>query len=334
VREYSDPNQTDTLVLVTESRSAQTCRLVSSLSMGPASPPQFTLEQEGPAVGSRRIGAPFAAGLTVGGHLFACSRDGAMILSCGHWDSSIKCSWLNQSHPQQSLNKHKDVVTCLAIGADGRTFVTGSRDTTVLVWQITYLKGVAHRVEEMPLHILYGHNDDVTCVAVDTGLDVCISGSKDGTCIVHNLQEGVYVRSIYHPSDLPITLVALSSLGYVVFYSKQDLMLYVFDINGNELMRYDVPERLEQIFVPPSGRHVITCGQDNSLCIREIHSMKLLQRVALPHRVLSITMSADEHHIAAALSDGHLLLLSLIEESPDEVAARRSPFPPSDDNSS
>jgi hypothetical protein len=60
----------------------------------------------------------------------------------------------------------------------------------------------------------------VTCVAVDHALDICVSGSKDGTCIVHNLSDGVYVRSVDHPSELGINLVHLSSMGHIVMYSQ------------------------------------------------------------------------------------------------------------------
>lgn len=168
----------------------------------------------------KKIGAAFAADLPISSNLFGCSRDGSLILSCGHWDSSIKCTWIDQSRPQQSLNKHKDIVTCLAIGSDGNLFVTGSRDTTVLVWEINYNRGYAYHVDENPIHILYGHNEEVTCVAIDIGLDVCVSGSNDGSCIIHTLRNGKYIRSIYHPKHCPITLVAISPMGHIVFYSK------------------------------------------------------------------------------------------------------------------
>ena len=68
----------------------------------------------------------------------------------------------------------------------------------------------------------------VTCVAVDIGLDICVSGSNDGTCIVHDLRHGNYVRSIYHPNNLPINLVCVSPLGHVVFFSR---MVFFSSIN-------------------------------------------------------------------------------------------------------
>ena len=244
----------------------------------------------------KKIGAAFAADLPISSNLFGCSRDGSLILSCGHWDSSIKCTWIDQSRPQQSLNKHKDIVTCLAIGCDGNLFVTGSRDTTVLVWEIDYNRGSAFRVDENPIHILYGHNEEVTCVAIDIGLDVCVSGSNDGSCIIHTLCNGKYIRSIYHPKNNPISLVAISTLGHIVFYSKvplfstyfcflrsffikfcsatkkEDLMIFVYTINGKLLAQIDAPERIEQIFIPKSSKFIVTSGKDGSVSIRHIHT--------------------------------------------------------------
>ena len=149
------------IVTVTETRFVQLFKLTNTPNTITNSP--FTLAESDPSnFNSRKCGGPFAPNLPISSHLFACSKDGSMILSCGHWDSSIKCSWLNQSRSIQSLNCHKDLVTCLALGSDGKIFVTGSKDTTVLVWQITYQKGIAHHVDETPIHILYGHNDEVS----------------------------------------------------------------------------------------------------------------------------------------------------------------------------
>ena len=168
----------------------------------------------------RKIGISFDHNYVVSSHSYITSVDGKMIISCGHWDFSIKCSLFdNHSKSHQTLDHHKDIVTCLAMGADGKTFVSGSKDTTVLVWEIVYIKNSPMKVMENPLHVLHGHSDEVTCVAIDVGLDVCVSGSKDGSCIVHNLIEGIYVRSIYHPHNQPIDLVSISQVGHVAFLS-------------------------------------------------------------------------------------------------------------------
>jgi WD40 repeat protein len=51
-----------------------------------------------------------------------------------------------------------------------------------------------------------GHDDVVTCMACDTGLDVVITGSADGTIIVHTLHKGKYVRSIVPDRNVGIDM--------------------------------------------------------------------------------------------------------------------------------
>jgi len=75
----------------------------------------------------------------------------------------------------QSLHQHKDVVTCVAAGTDSRTVVSGSRDTTLVIWDAvpppkvgkSKQKGpVSLVLRDRPRHVLYGHSDAVACLAL------------------------------------------------------------------------------------------------------------------------------------------------------------------------
>ena len=46
-----------------------------------------------------------------------------------------------------------------------------------MVWEIGYGKTSEYEVNEVPIHILYGHDDEITCVAIHIELDVAVSGS-------------------------------------------------------------------------------------------------------------------------------------------------------------
>jgi WD40 repeat protein len=210
----------DELITVSSSRVIGQHKFSSSNSSSVMANPPYPFQFDVDLQSNKKIGAPFAQDLKLSSNQFACLKNGALLLSCGHWDSSIKCTWMDNVHPVQSLNKHKDLVTCLALGVDGKLFVSGSKDTTVLVWEIIYQKGLPVRVDENPMHILYGHDDEITCIAVDVGLDVCVSGSNDGSCIIHNLRQGTYLRTIFHPQKHPISIVAISPNGNIIFYSK------------------------------------------------------------------------------------------------------------------
>ena len=112
----------------------------------------------------------------------------------------------------QSVAHHRDVVTSIALSADGLVLVTGSRDATVAVWRVAAAAagddgagpfssdsgggGGWPVAGPTPLHVLVGHDDAVSGVAVSTDLGLVLSGSADGTCIVHTLRRGAYVRSV------------------------------------------------------------------------------------------------------------------------------------------
>jgi hypothetical protein len=47
-----------------------------------------------------------------------------------------------------------------------------------------------HVLQPAPRHVLAGHSDVVTCLAVDSGLDLVISAAADGVVLMHTLRTG------------------------------------------------------------------------------------------------------------------------------------------------
>lgn len=131
--------------------------------------------------------------------LFAASADGKLVFSCGHWDYSFKATTVDTCRLVQSVWHHRDVVSCLAVTSDfgdQHWLATGSRDYTVMVWELLSEKSETAPINPQPLHVLYGHDDVVTTVAINAELDIVVSGSDDGTIIIHTLRSGAYLRSI------------------------------------------------------------------------------------------------------------------------------------------
>ncbi len=165
-----------------------------------------------------------------GNHFAVLPRSGAL-LSIGHWDNSIRCYNLDDFKCVQSVSCHKDAITCAA--SQEGVVVTGSRDTTVIVWRALKRTGKASTLpalEENPSHILNGHQDEVSCIALSAPLDVVISASASATggggdILVHTLSGGEYVRTLSVPG-IP-TAMALKSNGLLLVYCQHDLRLYV-----------------------------------------------------------------------------------------------------------
>jgi hypothetical protein len=118
-----------------------------------------------------------------------------------------------------------------------------------MVWSVD-VSSKRSPISPTPTHVLLGHDDEVTCVAVNADLDVVVSGSKvrtpgcgrdgnaasgvshlfarsmlaqDCSCIIHTLRKGNYVRSIYPPGGGCIRWLGVSSQGHIVVFSQVPL---------------------------------------------------------------------------------------------------------------
>ena len=266
---------------------------------------------------ARRIGVEFVRNL--GGQIdqrfFSLTSDGRCLFTCGHWDNSFKASWVDTGNVIQSIALHKGAVTCLAMSSNNRVVVTGSNDTTVMVWNRDPHK---HHVHEDPRHILYGHDDAVTCVDVSVEYDVVISCSNDGSVIIHTLRSGDYVRSIYPPSrSAPIRWVGLSAHGMIFTYSAVSFMLHSFSINGRPLQSTDTKSQLTSFKFSPDGKYLLTGGRRGGktgvLVARVCHSLKIKCRKETRSPIRCLTTTMFGHQIIVGLADGRLVIYALNE---------------------
>ena len=117
----------------------------------------------------------------------------------------------------------------MALDQCGSFLLTGSLDTTCIVWDVSQL---GSDVTPRPAQTLYGHDQAITCVGIMTELDMAVSGSLDGTVNVHTIQEGQYVRTLEPVGceglSIEITFLALSSQGHIAFSASDKVCLFMF----------------------------------------------------------------------------------------------------------
>ncbi|KAI8619360.1 hypothetical protein BC830DRAFT_1104604 [Chytriomyces sp. MP71] len=162
----------------------------------------FLFEADTSSVGRRRLPCYLATDVNITQNLFAVSKDAKYLFTGGHWDSSfqviaIDLGYNSAPRTMDTVYGHHDIVTSLALSEDGSTLVTGSRDTTVIAWEVVYnASGHEVRIQQNTRRVFYGHDEEVSCVTVHTEQDLVVSGSLDGTCIVHALGSAQYIRTI------------------------------------------------------------------------------------------------------------------------------------------
>ncbi|GAC92926.1 hypothetical protein PHSY_000485 [Pseudozyma hubeiensis SY62] len=125
-------------------------------------------------------------------------------LSTGHLDGSLRMySSRDAKRPLAVVEQMvPDRITCLA-QARAHSIVAGSSDGMVSIWDVDGAK------REVTLStLLRGHDDAVLCVAASSAWSVVLTGSKDRTAIVWDLNRGTYVRSLRgHDSGIQLVVI-------------------------------------------------------------------------------------------------------------------------------
>lgn len=119
-----------------------------------------------------------------------------------------------------------DIVTCVALDSCGWYMISGSRDCTSVVWDVSN----SNNTNPKPFQTLLGHDLPITCVAIATELDMAVSGSQDGTVNVYSIHQGLLVHCLIplgcvSPPSI-ISYVTISFQGHIAFSAKDEVRKY------------------------------------------------------------------------------------------------------------
>uniref|UniRef100_A0A663LW83 Neurobeachin like 1 n=1 Tax=Athene cunicularia TaxID=194338 RepID=A0A663LW83_ATHCN len=232
----------------------------------------------------RNMSGPFAPGLEITSKLFAVSHDAKLLFSGGHWDNSIRVTSLTKGKLIGQHIRHMDIVTCLAIDYCGIHLISGSRDTTCMIWQIVHQGGVPVGLAPKPLQILYGHTDEVSSVGISTELDMAVSGSR-------------------------VSILILSP-SLLFLYSNHRNALHLYSVNGKYLGSETLKEEVSDMCV--TGEYIVMGSLQGFLSIRDLYSLSLsISPLAMRLPIHCISVTKEYSHILVGLEDGKLIIVGV-----------------------
>ncbi|XP_067686159.1 neurobeachin-like protein 1 [Haliotis asinina] len=266
----------------------------------------------------KRVGGPFAPGIRVVPKLFAVSHDAKLLFSVGYWDNSLQVYHLGKAKRINHIVRHIDIVTCLALDYCGNHLITGSRDTTCMIWEILQQGGVSSNVYNKPVQTLYGHDAEVTSVHISVELDLALSASKDGSVIIHTVRKGHYMRTLRPPSDpgshLSIPLMVVSEIGQILLYCQEytstceeHYTLHLYSVNGKHLFTEEMRYPLGHMAV--AGQYLVAGDCQGHLMIKQLFGLKNLTTLQLLVPIQCLTVTNGNSHILAGLRDGKLIIV-------------------------
>ncbi|KAM4601359.1 neurobeachin-like protein 2 isoform 2-T2 [Polymixia lowei] len=276
----------------------------------------------------RFLSGPFSPGVEISAQVLVVSNDGRLLFSGGHWDCSLRVTQLAKGKLVGRICRHIDVVTCLALDLCGIYLISGSRDTSCIVWQVLQQGGFSSGLSPRPVQVLCGHDQEVTCVAISTELDMAVSGSKDGTVIVHSVRRGQFLRTLRPPGEscVPahISELQVGMEGHIVVQTslegrsagKGRYSLHVYSVNGCLLSSFTTEEQVTALHLVSD--YIIMGTVRGNLHIRDLFSLNLVvARLALKLPVRSVSVTKECSHILVGLEDGKLIVVGA--GKPEEV---------------
>ncbi|CAA0830770.1 WD-40 repeat family protein / beige-related [Striga hermonthica] len=193
------------------------------------------------------------------------------IVTGGHVDNSVRLISADGAKTLEIARGHCAPVTCLSVSPSSSYLVTGSRDSTVLLWRInrssmprstTSLEPSSNPATpaspggstprnsssanknrgkgiEGPVHVLRGHLGEITCCSVSSDLGIVASCSDSSDVLLHSIRRGQLVRRL---AGVEAHSLCLSSDGILVTWNKYLSTLSTFTLNGTLVARQWLPK--------------------------------------------------------------------------------------------
>ncbi|KAL7977800.1 hypothetical protein Chor_010752 [Crotalus horridus] len=228
----------------------------------------------------RYLYGPFAPGAELSSKTLVVSHDGKLLFSGGHWDNSLRVTSLSKGKVIGHINRH--------IGRD-------------------------------PC-VLYGHEDEVTCVGISTELDMAVSGSKDGTILVHTIRRGQFMMSLKPPCEcsLPVTIsnLVVGHQGQIVVQTVDKFALHLYSVNGKHLSSVPLDEQVTSMCVTED--FVVLGTLQCSLQIKDLQRLQpAVPSLIMKVPIHSVSVTKEKSHILVGLEDGKLIVLFVIPAGHD-----------------
>lgn len=185
-----------------------------------------------------------------------------------------------------------DDVSNVTFSPDGRYFVSGSRNGSVLVWETLTGNEIAR----------VNHGSEVTSLAFSPDGRYIVSGSQDGYVLVWETTTGNEVAHTNHGGE--VYAITFSPDGMYVASGGSDNTARVWETTtGNEVVRINHDNRVTSIAFSPDGQYVASGSSDNTVRVWATTTGNEIVRINHDNTVTSIVFSPDGKYVVSGSYD-------------------------------
>ncbi|NET26753.1 serine/threonine-protein kinase [Okeania sp. SIO1I7] len=184
---------------------------------------------------------------------------------------------------------------CIAISSDGQTIVSGSKDRTIKVWDLT----------TGSLKVILTDSDSVDSVAISPEGKTVISGDYDNSIKVWDVATGTLKATFTGHTD-PVVSVAFSPDGKTVISASLDKTIKVWDLATGTLKAtltgHDA--RILSLAISPDGKTIVSGSDDKTIKVWDL-ATGAIKGTFTGHsaRILSVAISSNGKRVVSGSSD-------------------------------
>ena len=257
---------------------------------------------------------------------FACSADGALILTTGSWRAGRQeCAQVWDGASGRPLGPHlchDEAIRGVCLSGNGKVAMTGSDDGTARLWDARTGKCLSG-----PLR----HQGQVLAVALNTAGTLALTGSEDRTARLWDVATGrPHGDPLHHPEK--VLSVAFRPDGRALLTGCDDGVARLWTLAPGEPAGTPVPDSdfkvLSHVARSPDGRTILRGRNDGTAQVLDAATK---QPIGPPLRhkyaVLSVAISPDGTRLLTGCVDGTVYLWSARAPAYQPATSSSGPCP-------
>lgn len=213
-----------------------------------------------------------------------------------------------------TLQGHTDWVTTLTTSPVGNLLLSGSRDKSLIMWELT--RDESHY--GIPKKALKGHSHFISDVVMSSDGQFALSGSWDTTLRLWDLNHGTTSR-IFGDHTKDVLSVAFSADNRQIVSGSRDKTIKLW--NTLAVCKYTIQEDCHTEWVScvrfspnTSNPIIVSCGWDKLVNVWNLSNCKLKTRhIGHSGYLNTVTVSPDGSLCASGGKDGNVMLWDLNE---------------------
>ncbi len=165
----------------------------------------------------------------------------------------------------KTLKWHNEPITSVSITANGKTSITGSKDTRCILWDIQ---------SASPLKTLEEHKRPITSVYITPNGKYAISASEDNTCIFWDFEQELKYKIFHFDNFEEIVSVSLTPDGKLAIAAsryKRCVLWNTDDENQNKIL-YGHTNVINAITINAIGTKAVSASSDKTIKVWDLES--------------------------------------------------------------